>query len=348
MKYIKTCVITGLGALLAIGASSCKNEDKDWPDFEGGVTAYFANQYPAKCITIGEDPQQDNSLDNEHKCMIFATHAGAYKSRDLRIEVVVDPTLADNLTFPDGSPVKVMPTSYYSLESDILTKRKDYLFGTTVSLTDAFFADPDAIKNTYVIPLRMVNAIGADHILSGTPIEGVENPARCDASAWSVQPKDYILYCVKYINKWHASYARRGIDKITENGTTTTNVRHKQYVEYDEVVFLTTKSLNEAVFKVSTVVPDGESLKTLTCDMVLSFNGDECTIFSATPGITASGTGKYVKDGEKKSLNNQDCDGLYLDYNINFGVRQFATADTLVLRARDVKAELNYNPTYNK
>ncbi len=47
-------------------------------------------------------------------------------------------------------------------------------------------------------------------------------------------------------------------------------------------------------------------------------------------------------------MNNQDCDGLYLDYNINFGVRQFATADTLVLRARDVKAELNYNPTYNK
>ncbi len=348
MKYIKHGIVLGLGALLAVGVSSCKNPDKDWPDYEGGVTAYFANQYPVKCITLGEDGEQDNSLDNEHKYMIYATQGGAYKSRDLRIEVVVDNSLTNKLKFSDGSPVKVMPETYYSLESNVLTKKKDFLFGTTVTLSDAFFADPDAIKQTYVIPLRMVNAIGADRILSGTPIEGVENPDRCDPSAWDVKPKDYILYCVRYINPWHSSYLRRGIDQITEDGKTKTEIRHKEYVEYDEVVYLTTKSLNQAVFPVSTVVPDGESVKTLTCNMVLTFNGDECTISSDTPGITASGTGKFVKDGEEKSWDNEDRDALYLDYQINFGIRQFATKDTLVVRAREVKAELNFNPTYNK
>lgn len=348
MKYIKSAVIVGLGAFLAAGVSSCKNADKEWPDYEGGVTAYFANQYPVKCITLGEDGEQDNSLDNEHKCVIYATQGGAYKSRDLKIEVAVDPTLVNNLEFSDGTPVKAMPDNYYSLESNILTKKKGYLFGTVVTLSDAFFADPDAVKYTYVIPLRMINAIGADKIVSGTPIEGVENPARCDASAWSVQPKDYILYCVRYINPWQASYLRRGIDQITEGGSTVANVRHKEFVEYDEVVNLTTKSLNQAIFPVSTVVPDGESVKTLTCNMVLTFNGDECTIGSDTPGITASGTGKFVKDGDKKSWDNEDRDVLYLDYNINFGIRQFATKDTLVVRAREVKAELNFNPTYNK
>ena len=116
-------------------------------------------------------------------------------------------------------------------------------------------------------------------------------PKRKSFFAWDVKPKDYILYCVRYINPWHSSYLRRGIDLITEDGKTESNIRHKEYVEYDEVVYLTTKSLNQAVFPVSTVVPDGESVKTLTCNMVLTFNGDECTISSDTPGITAPSIG---------------------------------------------------------
>lgn len=348
MNKIKYSAIIGLGVFLTAGMTGCKNGSSDFPDHEDGVTAYFANQYPARCITLGEDGEQDNSLDNEHKFMILATQGGAYKSRDLKIDVVVDPSLVSNLTFSDGSPVKVMPESYYSMESTTLTKKKDYFFGSTVTLTDAFFADPNAIKNTYVIPLRMIEARGADRILSGTAIDPDSNPARTDASAWSVQPQDFVLYCVKYINQWHSSYLRRGVDQITDNGTTTTNVRHKDYVEYDEVVYLTTKSLNQVIFPVSTVVPDGESVKTLTCNMVLTFNGDDCTISSDTPGISASGNGKFVKRGEKNSWDNKDRDGLYLDYQINFGPRQFSTKDTLVMRLREVKPELNFNPTYTK
>jgi len=38
------------------------------------------------------------------------------------------------------------------------------------------------------------------------------------------------------MNPWQASYLRRGIDQITENGTTTTVVRHAQSVEKDDVI----------------------------------------------------------------------------------------------------------------
>jgi len=348
MKYINKSLALGMGLLLATGFSACKNGDNDFPDYEGGISAYFAYQYPVKIITLGEDGEQDNSLDNKHKCAIYATQGGAYKSKNLSIDVVVDNTLCDNLTFPDGSPVKAMPSSYYSLESTTLTHKKDYLFGTEVSLTDAFFADPEAINQTYVIPLRMIEARGADRILSGKAIDPESTPARCDASAWSELPKDYVLYCVKYINPWTSSYLRRGVDKVTENGTTTTQIRHEAYVEYDEVVKLTTKSMTECIFPVSTVVPDGDSKKTLTCDLVLTVNDGNVSISTTTPGMSASGTGKYVEKGEKKSWDNRDCNALYLSYTVDFGVRTYTTEDTLVMRTRDIAPIFDFNPKYNK
>lgn len=349
MTNLRNNILACLGVFLSVSAVSCKNGENEFPDYENGVTAYFANQYPSRCVVLGEYPGGDNSLDNDHKIMILATQGGAYKSRDLKIDVVIDPTLTEGLTFPDGSPVKVMPEDYYSMESTTFTKKKDYLFGSVVTLTDAFFADPASIRNTYVIPVRMVNAIGADRILSGTPVIPDSNPAKCDASAWSVLPQDYVLYCVRYVNPWDASYCRRGIDKINDaSGSESIAIRHEQYVEKDEVVRLTTKSMSEVIFPLSTIVPDGESVKTLTCDMVLTFNGDDCTISTQTEGMSASGTGKFVKLGDKKSINNEDCDVIYLDYQVDFGSRRFTTKDTLVVRSREIVPEFNFNPVYTK
>lgn len=348
MNIIKNSNIAALGLLLSLAAVSCKNGDNDFPDYEGGITAYFAYQYPARCVVLGDYPDGDNTLDNRHQVMILATQGGAYKSRDLKIEVMIDPTLVENLTFPDGSPVQVMPENYYSLESTTFTKKEDYLFGSVVNLTDAFFADPASIKNTYVIPVRMLNAIGADHILTGTPANPESTPARCDASAWSVLPQDYILYCVKYVNPWDASYCRRGVDEVNDEvDGTYKNIRHAENVFKDEVVRLTTNSMSQVVFPLSTIVPDGESVKTLTCDMLLTFNGDDCTITSATEGMTATGSGKFVKLGDK-TWNGEPHDVMYLDYQVNFGPRQYTTKDTLVVRSREIVPEFNFNPTYNK
>lgn len=349
IKAIKYTAFAGV-ALLAAGLVSCKNADNDFPDHQDGVSAYFPYQYPVRTLILGEDPGSDNSLDNQGKCMIIATQGGAYKSRNLKIDVVVDDALTANLTFPDGTPVKPMPSNYYSLASTTLTKVADYQFGTVVTLTDAFFADPESVNETYVIPVRMVKAIGADYIVAGTPLVPDSNPALTDASAWEVQPKDFVLYCVRYINEWTGSYCRRGTDKIIDNitGDVSTAERKEQFVERDEVVYITTKSVNTAIFPVSVQYNDGNTISTLTCDLLLTFDGQgNCNITTDTPGMSVSGTGKWVKDGEKHSINNEDCDALYLKYTVNFGPVTYETDDILVMRHREVKGVFDFQPVYN-
>ncbi len=91
-----------------------------------------------------------------------------------------------------------------------------------------------------------------------------------------------------------------------------------------------------------------EEVKALTCDLRLTFSeSGDCTITSATEGITASGTGKYVKDGEKLAWGNKDRDGIYLDYQVDFGPKQIAAKDTLVSRSREITMEL-YVPSYKE
>jgi hypothetical protein len=83
-------------------------------------------------------------------------------------------------------------------------------------------------------------------------------------------------------------------------------------------------------------------------DLVLTFAEDgTCTVSSATEGVTASGTGKFVKDGEKMAWGNKDRDGIYLEYNVDFGPKQYAIRDTLVSRSREVIIE-TFSPTFKK
>ena len=508
MKLNNIAKILLAGAAMS-ALASCHNQEKVFPDYDGGVTAYFAYQYPVRTIVLGESETFDNTLDNQHKCIIYGTMGGAYKGKDIVLDIAVDNALTDNLYFDADceEPVKPMPSEYYTLSSDQLIYGGDYMGGVEVQLTDAFFADPDAIKNTYVIPVQMTNIVkGADQILAGTPaIEG-EPALKTDPTQWSVAPKDFTLYAVKYVNPWDGSWLRRGVDTITEDGQTTTEVRHGQYVENDEVMYLTTESLNSVVFPMTTnvsvvvppptqyclsmtnnvagdawgqqtvynlstpitsgstyilsfvakgtaeaeapifladadgnqsygypsipfttewtkvqleilpstesstimintgacvgtfylddvslvekgkseeyiadgdfptaerpagwnawggttpaaVVPEGyteeELLPTvqivpMPSDLVLTFDeSGNCTVSSKTEGVTATGTGKYVKDGEKKAWANKDRDAIYLDYQVDFGSKQYAIKDTLVARSREITVE-QFSPTLKK
>ena len=508
MKLNNIAKILLAGAAMS-ALASCHNQEKVFPDYDGGVTAYFAYQYPVRTIVLGESETFDNSLDNQHKCIIYGTMGGAYKGKDIVLDIAVDNTLTDNLYFDADceEPVKAMPAEYYTLSSDQIVYGGNYMGGVEVQLTDAFFADPDAIKNTYVIPVQMTNIVkGADQILAGTPaIEG-EPALKTDPTQWAVAPKDFTLYAVKYVNPWDGSWLRRGVDTITEAGQTTTEVRHGQYVENDEVMYLTTESLNSVVFPMTTnvsvvvppptqyclsmtnnvagdawgqqtvynlstpitsgstyilsfvakgtaeaeapifladadgnqsygypsipfttewtkvqleilpstesstimintgacvgtfylddvslvekgkseeyiadgdfptaerpagwngwggttpaaVVPEGyteeELLPTvqivpMPSDLVLTFDeSGNCTVSSKTEGVTATGTGKYVKDGEKKAWANKDRDAIYLDYQVDFGSKQYAIKDTLVARSREITVE-QFSPTLKK
>ena len=511
MKLNNIVKIVLAGSALSLLAS-CHNAEQVFPDYDGGITTYFAYQYPVRTIVLGDSETFDTSLDNEKKFIVYGTMGGAYTGKDIVVDIEVDNSLVDNLYYDVActKPVKALPTDYYTPIATQLNYAGSHMGGVEVQLTDKFFEDPAALNTTYVLPVKMTKIVkGADQILAGTPAVEGETPVRTDASAWKVLPKDYTLYAVKYINAWDGSWLRRGVDEITDvaTGKVSTDVRHKQYVENDEVMYLTTKSLKSVTFPMtinvekevppptqyslsmtnsvagqahgqqavytfdtalkagSTFVltcvvkgtaegsapifladadggqtynyppiefttdwkkvtleltPSGNNAATLmintgalvgtfwlddfslvekgktdeyikdgnfpnatrpanwnawgsgtpghiepvgysavelkptieivpvATDLVLTFNDEnKITVSSGTEGITASGEGIFVKDGEKKAWGNKDRDGIYLKYNVDFGAKKYAIKDTLVSRSREVSLE-TYSPTYKK
>lgn len=340
MKHFKFLSMLFAG-VLTLAFSSCQNQDVEFPDYEYS-TVFFAYQFPVRTIVLGEDTY-DTSIDNEHKCNIYATMGGVYKNKKkINIDFVVDNTLCNNLKYADGTNVMAMPSGYYSLAGSKITLDNALTGAVEVQLTDAFFADAKSILNTYVIPLRMTNVANADSILSGVP--KVTGAPKTNLAYWEILPKDYVLYCVKYINQWHANYLRRGKDVITNGTSSSTVVRHKQFVENDELSTLVTASMTSVEYPVTLVDQSGTNTK---CTLVLTFDGqNKCTVTAKTSGFTATGTGSFVKSGEKKSWGNKDRNAVYLDYTVSMtGGKTYATKDTLVVRDRGVKMEL-FSPKY--
>ncbi len=340
MKQIKLFSILTIG-ILSVMISSCRNQDVEFPDFDYS-TVYFAYQYPVRTIVLGED-LYDTSLDNQHKFEIYATMGGVYSNdKQITIDIAVDNSLTNNMFFSAGNPVMPMPANYYTLAANQIKLDKNFQGAVGVQLSEAFFADKNSLKNTYVVPLKMTNVNNADSILSGNP--KYSGALRGNPADWDVLPKDFVLYCVKFINQWHANYLRRGVDQITINGTSKTVVRHKQYVENDELSNLISASLMSNEFPVS--VENAEGVKQ-TCTLLLTFDSsNKITVSTTTEGYTATGSGTFVPKGEKNSWGNKDRDVVYLNYNItsNSGVA-YATKDTLVVQGRGVKIE-TFTPLY--
>lgn len=332
MKIYKIALpVMALAAL-----ASCSNSDNEFPDFEYQAI-YFANQYPVRTVELGKDLEVNTDLDNKHQVTIKAVRAGAYgNSQNRTVEYIVDNTLCDNLYFSTGQKVEPLPSDYYSMLNDkIVIPAGSIDGGVTVQLTDKFFEDPKCLSNNYVIPVRLISASGDDRIMSGEA--NVENPNRHISSDWKSPCKDFVLYCMKYVNKYHAHYLRRGVDKITVGGQTTEIVRKQQYVERDEEVHTVTTGFNECEISLSTQI-DGDHTYSYSLKLTFNDNG-ECTITSANPDMTASGTGKYVDNGEKNSIGGKDRDALYLEYTVNAADWSLSTTDTMVMRNRGVTAE---------
>ena len=364
---------------IALGAfsltfASCYNADHEFPDYEEGTTAYFAYQYPVRTLVLGNDIY-DNALDNEHKCRIWSTMGGAYGGRDASVDIVVDESLCDNLYFTDeggnaAAPVLPLPKNYYSLLSNSIPYNGDVRGYVEVQFTDAFFNDEKTIENTYVIPLLMTNVKGIDHILTGTPREGL-SPSRTNTEDWEVLAKDYVLYCVKYMNPWQGKYIRRGVDKVTEKGVTTTVVRkdfslinsdQEHYTsnpvnQNDEVCGINTKNMTQAIFPVS-FKTSGASI---SCNLILTFSGNTCSISTDDENVTATGSGEFINKGTERpeykdyqwgSNNGEPVqrDILRLAYDVNFKGSDItvSTNDTLVVQTRESNKKVFFSPKYMK
>ena len=324
-RYIKM-----VAALLALMASftACENGDQTFDDYEGGTTAYFAYQSPVRTIVLGDD-EYDTTLDKAHKLKILATFGGSYNGRNATVNVAVDNSLCDNLTFADGTPVKAMPKEYYQLSTTAFNFNGGMQGGTEVQLTDDFFKDPDAVKNTYVIPLVMQNQTGFDRIATGTLKEG-KTGSRTNASIWETAPRDYVMYCVKYQNKYSGWW-------LTNHNTSTENIEKASQVQ------ITTRTLNSSVY----TVEFQEGSKILKADLLLTFDDKEnCTITSLTEGVKATGSGSWADNGIH-SWNNKDRDLMELNAEITFagGVKKSLNEKLVWWRSGVSKEEFSY--TYN-
>ena len=391
MKLKKYLYGVALG-VLSLTYASCYNADKEFPDYQDGTTAYFAYQYPVRTLVLGNDIY-DNTLDNAHKCQIWSTMGGAYGGRDATVDIVVDETLCDNLFFTDEggnatAPVLPMPTSYYKLLSNAIPYKGEPRGYVEVQFTDEFFNDPKAVENTYVIPLLMTKVTGIDHILVGKPREGL-TPSRTNTEDWEILAKDYVLYCVRYMNPWQGKYIRRGVDNVTEKDNTITigrkdfslvNSDLEHYKENpvnqnDEVCSITTKNMKQAIFQIS--VKRSGNQASLPCNLLLTFDGDKCTISTEDDDVVSTGSGEFIVNGTEKSeykdyqwgsMNGKPVqrDILRLAYNVSFKKGKVigyddkgnpitlsndidvTTNDTLVIQTRESNKKVFFSPMYVK
>jgi hypothetical protein len=183
----------------------------------------------------------------------------------------------------------------------------------------------------------MTDVVNADSILSGRT--SMTNPNPLLAANWVTVPKNFVLYAVKYINPWHGSYLRRGQDAATGGGLDTTMNYHQKYVEYDQVVSMT--SLSMSAVKLSLNTRNKGNATNLPYDLQLAVdNAGKITITTVTgttPTYTVTGTGDLITDGD--SWGGKTRDVMRLKYKVVFGAVTHSFSDTIVLRDRGMKFE---------
>ena len=284
----------------AAGLTSCKSGDQDFPNFDYQA-CYFAKQYPVRTIELGNDLYVDLTRDNQHTFEIQAVMGGAYSNpRDITIQFSVEPQLCEGLTFEDGTDVTVMPQDYYEiLGQSIVIPSGQPVGGVEVQLKDAFFNDPLSVTNHYVIPLRMKEAEGVDMIL---------------------ESKDFVLYAVKYVNKYHAQYLVNG------------NLQ-------SATVDLTTKNLSTSLFNYAAKDDSGVAHN---CEIQLNFDADDaCTVTTNTEGFTVQGSGRFVEADETQLVGARHPDTIYLNFTVKNTELGIDASENWVLtvKTRGVKSE---------
>lgn len=333
----KTAIIS---IILMVALAACKNFDIEHPDFDY-TSGYFPYQFPVRTLVLG-DYIYDNSNDNNHKFIISIGIGGVYSNeKDRTFNIQVDNSLCDNVLFSSGGdPIIAMPQNYYQLSSNqIVVPKGKVNGGVEVQLSDAFFNDPKAIKNTYVVPLRITGSNDVDTILVGQSAN--PNPDPRVSGDWTIAPKDFTMFAVKYINEYDGKYFRYGKSKVKNaSGTVIEEQSYdtEKYVEKYPIVQLLTSgrySVTVSTFFQSKVMEGNLNL-------VLTFSGNSCTV-SAPEGApyTISGTGQFKS--KEYEWGNKKRDGIVLNYQVSDGTNLYEANEELVLRDRPIVMEV-YSP----
>lgn len=325
---------------LAIGLFSCENFDIDHPDFDY-TSGYFPYQFPVRTLVLG-DYIYDNSNDNAHKFVISVAMGGVYENeQDRTFEFAVDNSLCNNILFTSGGDmIKALPSNYYTLSSTnkIVIPKGKMNGGVEVQLTDAFFNDPLAIKNTYVVPLRLTSSADVDSILSGNSSNPQADPRI--VSDWVDAPKNFTMFAVKFINEFHGNYFHYGSNMVKDASNTQleTTTYSTPYVENNAVAKLTTTGR----YQVSVTTNFRSTKMTGNYTLLLTFNGNNCTVSAPEgSGYTITGTGEFKSKAYE--WGNKKRDGIVLKYTVSNATNKYEADEVLVARDRAVVMEV-YSP----
>lgn len=326
-------------SVILIGSYSCRNFDIVHPNFKY-TSGYFPYQFPVRTLVLG-DYIYDNSNDNNHKFIISAHLGGIYENdKDRKFEIEVDNSLSDDILFSaGGDTILPMPAKYYTLSADNIVIPKGALYGgIEVQLSDAFFEDPGAIRLKYVIPIRLKSSSDVDTILVGKSDDpGADLRI---ASQWSVVPKNFTMFAVKYINEYHGTYFHYGKAQVKDAAGTV--IEDTTYSKEDIVNNPTSRLVTTGRHQLSLSTFLNSGIMSGEIDMLLNFNGNSCTITAAQgSAYTISGSGEF-KSKEYK-WGGKERDGIALSYTVSDGQNTYTANDVLVLRDRGVVME-TYNP----
>lgn len=341
---MKTKLFILFAVVLALAA--CNNQDPQFEDF-GTTAVYFPFQTPARTLILGKYDLGFNENDNNHRFEIGVTLAGIYKNNsDRKVHFELDNNLLNEIT-----NVQPLPSSYYSIEtqSPVTIPAGDLKGRITIQLTDQFFDDTLSFASLnevhYAIPLVITQIENIDTVLSGIPL--VANASRVKADEWDILPKDYTLYGIKFMNKYHAMYLRRGIDVMTNAANeTVNNVYHNQYTERDELVMLTTTGKNSV--ELTNMIRRGSEDSPGNINFELNFDDSgNCTVQSYNGDeYNVTGSGKFVENGGK--WGGKEHDAIFINYSYTDAANNEShqVKDTLVVRDRNVVFE-EFSPEFS-
>lgn len=324
---------------------SCENDPIVFDNYDYS-TCSFPYQSPARTIILGNYEEGFNDNDNNHQFEIGVVLTGVQNNKvNRKVYFEVDTTLLSNVL-----NVKYLPTSHYSIETSnpVIIPKGSTKGRIVVKLTDAFFNDPKSVSNfyklgalavcNYAIPMKITKVEGIDSILVGKAI--VANPIRNVPTHWKVLPKDYTLFAVKYVNKFHGNYLRRGADKLSGLLLDTiygTKYYRNQYAEKNELIAVSTVDLNTVI--VPNIIrrynkPNGTNL-----NLRLQFSADNsCKVFIHSTNEEI-GVGKLKENSDV--WGGKLHDAIYLQYSyvdmLNSEIHE--VKDTMVIRDRAIGFE---------
>jgi hypothetical protein len=347
MKKTISIVITGI--LL----SACTNRDIEFDDYDY-TTVYFPFQMPIRTLILGDESVGNNAIDLERAFTIGITMGGVYENDKNRVvSVAYAPELAENIiNTATGDTLRLLPESYY--EADFLNEGQinltipsgEFSGKTRVQLNDAFFQDALSAQFTYVIPLRITDAV-SDSVLVGEVASGVSRDTADVRAAdqWKTLPKDFTLFGIRYINEAHGYYLYRG-QRVNLN-TSDTTIYSERFLTDNVAALLSTTSLMENIMDHAAGLATDESYR---MNLIFDHDSRELVISQVdTTTADVSGTGVYYSkdEAEAESYNGNRHRTIYLEYIYNDGTDNYQVNDSLVFIDTDVTFEEYTVTIYN-